>query len=86
MCKPSEQLFPDRQPLSNPDLTNNMKTYIRFKQNKNSTPKHKTNRTTTELSPWNDQQYELEAGGGAGPNFALIFCSGSVIYTNINKK
>ena len=25
------------------------------KQHKNSTPKHKTIRTTTEVSPWNDQ-------------------------------
>ena len=27
---------------------------IRFKQNKTSTPKHKTNGTTTEVSHWND--------------------------------
>ena len=31
-----------------------MKTHIRFKQHKKSTPKHKTYRTTTEVSPWND--------------------------------
>ena len=53
--KPSEQLFPNRQPLRYPNLTKNMKTYIRLKQYKNSTPNHKTIRTTTELSPWNDQ-------------------------------
>ena len=29
--KPSEKLFPNRQPLSYPNLNKNMKTYIRFK-------------------------------------------------------
>ena len=33
-CKPSEQLFPNRRPLSYPNLTQNMKMYIRFKQHK----------------------------------------------------
>ena len=36
---PREQLFPNRRPLSYPNLTKTMKTYIRFKQHKNSTPK-----------------------------------------------
>ena len=31
---PSEQLFPNRQLLSYPDLTKTMKTHIRFKQHK----------------------------------------------------
>ena len=55
--KPSKQLFPNRQPLRYPNLTEVMKTYRRFKQYKHSTPnfKHKTNITTTEVSPWNDQ-------------------------------
>ena len=53
--KPSEQLFPNRRPLSYPHLTKTMKTYICSKQHKKSTQKHKTNRTTTEVSPWNDQ-------------------------------
>ena len=47
----------NRLSLSYPNLNKNMKTYIRFKQHKNPTPKHKTNGTTTEVSPWNDQQY-----------------------------
>ena len=33
-----------------------MKTHIRVKQHKYSTPKHKTVRTTTEVSHWNDQK------------------------------
>ena len=53
--KPSEQLFPIRQPLSYPNLNKNM----RFKQHKNLTPKHSTNGTTTEVSPWNNQQYKI---------------------------
>ena len=36
-----------------------MKTYIRCKQHKNSTPKHKIIKTTTEVSPWNDQLYKI---------------------------
>ena len=39
-----------------------MKTYIGCKQHKNSTPKHKTIRTTIEASPWNDQQYKITGG------------------------
>ena len=37
------------------NLNKNMKTYIRLKQHKNSALKHKTNGTTTDVSPWNDQ-------------------------------
>ena len=55
-----------------------MKTYIRLKQQKYSTPKHKTIRTTTIV-------YKITGGGGGGglkpvlqgPNLTLIFCSGS---------
>ena len=32
--KSSEQLFPNRRPLSHPNCTKNMKTYIRLKQHK----------------------------------------------------
>ena len=53
--KPSEQLFPNRLPFSYPNLTKNMKTQIRLRQHTNSTPKHKTIRTTTAVSPWKDQ-------------------------------
>ena len=37
----SEQLFPNRQPLSYPNLAKNMKTYLRLKQHKNSPPNTK---------------------------------------------
>ena len=47
--------FPNRRPFSNPNLNKHMKTYLRLKQQTNSTPKHKTNGTATEVSPWNDQ-------------------------------
>ena len=53
--KPSEQLFPNRRLLSYPKLTKNMQTYIRCKKHKASTRKHKTIKTTTEMSHWNDQ-------------------------------
>ena len=36
-----------------------MKTHFRRKQHKKSTPRHKTTRTTTEVSPWNDQLYKI---------------------------
>ena len=39
-----------------------MKTYIRLKQHKHSTPKHKTIRTTKEVSPWNEQLYKITGG------------------------
>ena len=35
-----------------------MKTYIRCKQHKNSTSKHIIIKTSTEVSPWNDQLYK----------------------------
>ena len=44
--------FSSRRPLCYTNLTKNLK---RFKQHKNSTSKHKTIRTTTEVLPWNDQ-------------------------------
>ena len=49
--------FPNRWPLSYLNLTKNMKTYIRRQQHKKffQTPRHKTKRTTTEVSTWNDQ-------------------------------
>ena len=49
--------FPNRWPLSYLNLTNNMKTYIRLQQHKKKfqTPRHKTKRTTKEVSTWNDQ-------------------------------
>ena len=45
--------FPNRWPLSYLNLTKNMKTYIRRQQHKKCyTPRHKTKRTTTEVSTW----------------------------------
>ena len=38
--KPKERLFPNRRSLSYPNLSKNTKTYIRFKQHKNSTSKY----------------------------------------------
>ena len=32
------------------------------KQHKSSTPGHKTTRTTTEVSPWNDHLYKITGG------------------------
>ena len=56
VCRMSSY-FPNRWPLSYLNLTKNMKTYIRRQQHKNvfQTPRHKTKRTTTEVSTWNDQ-------------------------------
>ena len=80
--EPSEQLFPNRRPLSYPNLTETIKSHMRFKQHKTSTPKHKTNKTTTEVSPWNDQLYKITLGEGLNrfyniSNLTLIFRSGS---------
>ena len=79
--KLSEQLFPKRRPLSYPNLTKNMKTYIRLKQQKNRL------QNTKQLEP--PQKYRLGTisnmkllGGGIkpvleAPYLTLIFCSGS---------
>ena len=79
-CKPSERLFPNRRPLSYSNLTKNRKAYIRLKQHKNSTAKNKTIRTTTEVPPWNNQEYKITGWLKLvlqAPNLPLIFCSGS---------
>ena len=40
-----------------------MITYIRRQQHKTiKTPRHKTIRTTTEVSPWTDQLYKITCG------------------------
>ena len=52
--RPSEQLLSNRRSLSD-HLTENMKTYIMYKQHTNTPPKHKTTRTTTEVLPWYEQ-------------------------------
>ena len=44
------------------------------------TPKHKTNRTRTEVSPKNDQQNKITGGLKSvlhAPNLTLIFINGS---------
>ena len=40
----------------------NMKKHIRCKQHRNSTPKHKTIGTTTDVSPLNNQKYKITGG------------------------
>ena len=55
-----------------------MKTYIRFKQHKNLTPKHETNRTTTEVSSWNDQHYKITGGLKDILSDILVFNLGNV--------
>ena len=57
--KSNEQLFSNRRPLSYPNL---MKKYENIHKAQTSqkvlTPRHKTIRSTTEVSPWNDQTYK----------------------------
>ena len=68
--KPSEQLFSSMRPLSYPNL--NMKMHIRWKKkHNNSTPYHKTIRTTTEVSHWNDQLLKYWGGGGSLTSFMV---------------
>ena len=54
--------FPSSWPLSYPNLTKNMKAYIRYKQHKNLTSRHKTIKTTIEVSSLNDQKYKIPGG------------------------
>ena len=56
--RPAQENFPNRRPLSYLNLTKTTKTYVRFKLHNKSTPKHKTIKTTTDVSPWNDQFYK----------------------------
>ena len=73
--QPSEQLFPNRRPLSNPNVTKYIQTYIRYKQHKISTSKHKAIRSTTEIMTWNDQYYKINGQLKVGYHF-FIFSSG----------
>ena len=96
--KASEQLFPNRRPLSYPNWTKNMNTHIRLKQHKNSTPKHKTTRTTTEVSPWNDIEdiwsFNINFTASTPPSkFNIHKCHtskmclvGTYFYTNVKLK
>ena len=53
----SEQLFPNRRPLSYTNLTKNMKTCLGENSTKiqHQNIKQLTTTTVTEVSPWNDQ-------------------------------
>ena len=53
--QPSEQLFPNRWPLSNPNRTENNMNKRKVKCHRNSEAKNRQQRTTTKLPPWNGQ-------------------------------
>ena len=49
--QPSEQLFPKRWPLSNPNRTKNNMNTSKVKRHRNSDTKNRQQRTTTKLLP-----------------------------------
>ena len=53
--QPSEQLFPKRWSLSNPNRTKNYMNTRKVKGHRNSDTKNGQQRTTTKLPPWNGQ-------------------------------
>ena len=53
--QPSEQLFPKRWPLNNPDRTEIDLNTRQVKRHRNSDTKNRHKRTTTKLPPWNGQ-------------------------------
>ena len=53
--QPSEQLFPKRWPLSNPNRTKNNMNTRKVKCHRNSDTKNRQQRSTTKLPPWNGQ-------------------------------
>ena len=80
--KPNEQLYSQQVATQLPKRSSKiLKTYIRHQQRKNvQIPKHKTKRTTTEVSPWNDHLYKITGGLKSilhGHNLTLSFCNGS---------
>ena len=50
--KPSDQLFPKRWPLSNPDQTKDTINKYKVKRHKNYDINNRQQRATTELTPW----------------------------------
>ena len=53
--------------LNYPNLTKYMKKYIKgTNSTKIKHQKHKTIRTTTDISPWHDQEYKVTERGGGG--------------------
>ena len=52
--QPSDQLFPKMWPLSNPNRTKNNMNTRKVKRHRNPDTKIRQQRTTTQLSPWND--------------------------------
>ena len=58
-------------------------THLRCKQDKKSTSRHKTKRTITEVSPWNDQLNKITGGLKLvlhDHNLTLSFCRGKQHY------
>ena len=52
-----------------------MKTYMRPERHKNSTPKHKPVRITTEVSSWNDQEMNIGGGKASIMDICKIHCN-----------
>ena len=57
--------FPNRRPLSYPNLARYMKKVHKVQTAQNATPIHKTIRIITELSPLNDQKYKITERGAS---------------------
>ena len=53
--QPSEQLFPERWPLSNRNRTKNNMNTRKVKRHRNYDTKNRQQRTTTKLPHWNGQ-------------------------------
>ena len=73
--QPSEQLFPKRFPLSNPNRTNNNINKHKVKRPRHSDNKNRQQRTTTELPPWNGQwiNYFWALTSFTAPNSPSVF-------------
>ena len=82
--KPSEQLFPNRQPLRYPILTKAMKTYIRSKQHKIRLQKIKQIELRQKYRLGTTSNMKLLGGGGLKPVLqVLTLPSSSAVVYNI---
>ena len=52
--KPSEQLFPNRRPLSYPNFSQTLLKHENARKVQTTQKSNSTIETTTEVSPWND--------------------------------